>query len=202
MLEPISHVIPHTHLLDELAITLIPINLQLRHVSLLLKWLAAIQEADDQNITHPINWISALNPKWATQTNFLFEEKIQGLIHLQDFINDIEKPLTQLMELITDFSPFKEIQTAIYNLQQGYSEIPYIETEVAMLSNECNLLEQTELLPTLFYYLDKVSTFVMKVDNLKQATLNAAIQSASCHLFHQADAPFYLPSNEYGEIAE
>lgn len=202
MPEPISPVIPHMSLLDEIAITLIPINLQLRHVNSLLKWLAAIQEADNENVTHPTHWIASLNPKWAMQTNYLFEEKIQGLVHLQNFINDMEKPLTELMELIGDFSLFKELQTAIYNLQQAYSEIPYVETEVAMLSSECNILEQKELLPTLFYYLDKVSTFVLKVDHLKQITLHAAIHLASCFFFQQTEPPFYLPSNEYGEIAE
>ncbi len=176
MIEPI---IPHKELLDEVALTLIPINLQLRNVSALLKWLTSIQVAGDENITHPTHWIAAINPKW----NFLFDEKLQGLVHLQEFINDMEAPLTQLVALLSDFAPFKDLQNSIYSLQQAYSEIPYIETEVALLSSECNILEQKELLPTLLYYLDKVTSFVMKVDGLKGAALHAMIDSASCALF-------------------
>ena len=181
-------IIPHRELLDEIALTLIPITLQLPHVSALLKWLTAIQTAGDVNVTHPTHWIAALNPHWT----FLFEEKLQGLLFLQHFINDMESPLIKLMESLADFAPFKELQPAIYNLQQAYSDIPYIETEVAMLSSGCNILEQKDLLPTLLYYLDKVTTFVIKVEHLKETLLHTLIHNAS-HSFFPQDTTFCFP---------
>jgi hypothetical protein len=177
--------IPHRDLIDELALTLIPINLQLPHVSALFKWLTSIQTVGDVKITHPTEWITAINPNWG----FLFEEKLQGLLFLQHFINDMEQPLIKLMESLADFAPFKEVQNAIYNLQQSYSDIPYIETEVAMLSSGCNILEQKELLPTLLYYLDKVTTFVIKVEHLKETLLHTLIHSAAHSFFPPAPSP-------------
>lgn len=202
MAEPISSAIPHKHLVDEICISLIPIQLQIPPVHALIKWLASMEQAGDNNITHPIHWMVAINPKWEKESGNLFVEKISCLSNLQQFINDIETPLIKLMEQISDFSKHKEVQAAIYNLQQTYSEIPYIETEVALLSNnDSNILEQQDLLPTLMYYLEKVSSFIQSVENVKRQTLQSAIHDASCHFF-QDQTNFYLPSDEYGNLAQ
>jgi len=180
--------IPHRDLLDDVSISLIPIKLQLPEVSCLLKWLTSIHQNEQSGVTHPTEWIASINPEWT----FLFEEKLQGLILLQHFINDMEQPLTRLIEGLADFAPFKELQSAIYNLQQSYSDIPYIETEIALLSSGCNLFEQKELVPTLLYYSDKVTTFVLKVKHLNECLLYSLVDATSHSIFSE-EGPFYFP---------
>jgi len=186
---PLNNPIPHQHLVDELIISLIPINLQLPTVHALVKWLHNLHTP--QEPLSPINWIISLHPN--KQQTHLFEKKILGLKNLQQLINDIEEPVRDLFTVISEFSSSKEVQSAIYLINQSYNEIPYIEGEVALLSNDCNVLEHQELFPILFYYLEKVNHFVLAVEKLKTASFAQTIDTLSNSMFQN---PLEAPSSQ------